>query len=137
MTASWSRPATVEAITRGLQQVLRGGARLAWLIHCDALLELVNEEREENGDDRYRRSLVLERWLLDGLSGLGEGRYGVASRLLFGSDPYSRGLLLKDRRRLAAEELNVLPSTFRRTYEHSIVSDLAAELWRSAPGGER
>jgi hypothetical protein len=44
--------------------------------------------------------------------------------------PLTKGRLLKDRRRFAADQLGVLPSTFRRNYEPIILRDLAVEVWR-------
>jgi hypothetical protein len=76
--------------------------------------------------------LVLEQVLHAAIRRLGGGPYGRAAALLFGADPTTRGRLLKDRRRIAADELDVLPSTFRRNYEQRLIDDIAFEVWRIA-----
>jgi hypothetical protein len=83
-------------------------------------------------DPTERDSLVyaLEAVLLDALHALGDGPYGRAARLLFGAVPDTRGRPLKDRRRLAAEQLDLLPSTFRHNYEAELLVDVAAEIAR-------
>lgn len=133
MTANTPRPHEVEVIKRGLEVVLRGGVRPAWLVHCHELLELtyVRGEAGSQADDPYARAFVLERLLLDALAALGSGPVGNAARLLFGVSPETRGRLLKDRRRLAAGELDLMPSSFRRCHEDSIVDDLSLEVWRT------
>ncbi len=84
----------------------------------------------DEASDLYVRAIALEGLLLHALESLDDGPVGHATRLLFGAVPETRGRLLKDRRRLAAEELDVLPSTFRKNYESALVADLAIEVWR-------
>ncbi len=129
MVTKIPRPHQVEEIQRGLIEVLRGGVRLAWLVDCPEVLELV-AEADESDEDPYRRALAVEKILRAGINGLGDGPYGRAAALLFGADQMTCGLLLKDRRRLASAELDVLPSTFRKTYENWIIADVAVEIWR-------
>ena len=108
--------------------MLRGGVRPAWLAQCPQMLNLV---AEVNGpDDVYATALLLESRLMKAISRLGDGPYGRATALLFGANEATRGLLLKSRRRLAADQFEILPSTFRKNYEGKIVEDLAVELWR-------
>jgi hypothetical protein len=130
------RPHEVEVIRKGLEVVVRGGIRPAWLVRCRELLELSYVRRRAGGrvEDPYVFALTLERLLLDALQNLGDGPYGAAVALLFGADPESRGQLLKERRRLAAQELRVMPSTFRKNYEADIINDVAIEVWRLARG---
>lgn len=120
---------TVEAIRQGLEQVLRGGLRPAWLVHCPEMLKLVAEASGLD-EDVYGQAILLEDALRTAIHRLGNGAYGRAAAVLLGADPLTRGLLLKDRRRLAASELDVLPSTFRKSYEESILDDVAVEIWR-------
>jgi hypothetical protein len=82
--------------------------------------------------DDYTRALVLEQILSEAVDRLGNGPYGKAASLLLGTASEARGLLLKVRRRLAAEELGVLPSTFRKNYERALIEDIAVEIWRAA-----
>ena len=109
--------------------MLRGGIRPAWLVACPEMLKLVAKAGIPS-DDPYEQALQLEELVRGALRNLGEGPYGRAAAILFGMNQMTRGLLLKDRRRLAASELDVLPSTFRRNYERRLLNDLAVEIWR-------
>jgi hypothetical protein len=125
------RPHQVEEIQRGLIEVLRGGVRPAWLVHCHELLSLDQlGDLASDGNDMYARASALEDIIRDAISRLGDGPYGRAAGLLFGTASEARGLLLKVRRRLAAEEFDVLPSTFRKYYEDELLLDIAIEFWR-------
>jgi hypothetical protein len=126
------REPLVEVIYRNLKQVLRGGIRPAKLLHCPELLELAVASTPVPEDaDPYSAAIALENILRTALARLGAGPEGRAAQLLFGAVPETRGRLLKDRRRLAAQELDVLPSTFRRNYENDILRDLAMEVFAS------
>lgn len=122
------RELLVEVIYDNLRQVLRDGIRPAKLTRFDALWELL-EKNQANQADAYVKALALDQLLRAAVDRLGGGPEGRATRLLFGVDPDSRGRLLKDRRRLAAQEFDVLPSTFRRNYEADIIWDLAVEVF--------
>jgi hypothetical protein len=124
------REPLAEVIYNNLKQVLRGGIRPAKLLHCPELLELAVAGIQAVEDNPYAAAVALDRLLQAALDGLGEGPEGRAARLLFGTVPDARGRALKDRRRLAAEEFEILPSTFRRNYEDDIVRDFAFEVFR-------
>ena len=115
--------------------MLRGGVRPAWLVHCSELLQLrgVDGGAGNGPDDAYQRAIALESLVRVAITQLGDGPYGVAAALLFGTHPHSRGRLLKDRRRLAADELGILPSTFRKNYEDAMLDDVAVEIWKLLP----
>jgi hypothetical protein len=114
----------VETIYDNLKGMLRDGVRAAKLLGCRALLELaVGSAAAEN--DPYASALALEALLRSALDTLGGGPEGRAARLLLGTASDTRGRMLKDRRRLAAMEMEVLPSTFRRNYERDILWDCA------------
>ncbi len=122
----------VEVIRRGLDQVLRGGVRPAWLVQCHELLELdyVRGAAGKDADDPYARAVALERILITAIGNLGDGPLGRTAALLLGTVPDTKGRLLKDRRRLASLELDILPSTFRRNHEAPILDDLAIAIWQ-------
>jgi hypothetical protein len=113
-------------------EVLRGGVRPAWLVQCNELLNFdqLGDLAGSDAVDIYVRATALQDLLQRAIARLGDGSYGHAASLLFGVAAGSKGRLLKDRRRFAAEELDVLPSTFRRNYENRIIEDLAVELWQ-------
>ena len=132
MAAEFPRRAhgSVELIYENLKCVLRGGVRPAQLVRCLELLELDVIVERSGSDDPYARAVALEAVLSVALSRLGQGPHGRAARILFGVESDVRGRPLKDRRRLAAYELGVLPSTFRRNYEADLIRDVAVEVWR-------
>lgn len=112
--------------------MLRGGVRPSWLVQCRVLLDLDYVRREAGADthDPYVRALALERILLESIATLGDGPEGRAAAMLFGAHVQTRGRLLKDRRHVAAAELDLLPSSFRKNHEAPIVADVAFEVWR-------
>lgn len=115
----------------GLNQVLRSGVRPGQLRHCPVLLSLrCVQDRAHGSTNPELLAFGLEAVLHDALAGLGDGPPGRAAQLLFGADVDTRGRLLKDRRRLAAAELDVQPSTFRQNYEDDLLLDVAAEVLR-------
>jgi hypothetical protein len=100
---------------------------------CQDLQDLLftPEQRSLPRDDR---GYELERMLRLAISALGNGDFGGAAVMLFGAEEEGRGLLLKDRRRLAARELGIQPTTFRQDYERAVIEDLAVELIRPPTG---
>lgn len=80
-------------------------------------------------DDPYVRALDLANRLVRAIESLGQGPTGLATRALFGTTAETRGRLLKDRRRIAADELGLMPSTFRKYYEEDLILDVAFALW--------
>jgi hypothetical protein len=134
--AEQERQYELETIRRGLSQVLQGGVRPAWLVNCVALLNLpyVAEAAEPNGSSSYARALALEQLIHEAIKGFGDGPYARAAAELLGADSHSCGRLLKDRRRHAAYELDVLPSTFRKNYEKQLLCDVAIRVWSIVHG---
>jgi hypothetical protein len=59
-----------------------------------------------------------------------------ALRLLLGASVGSKSLPLKTRRRMAADELAMLPSTFRRLCENNLIEDFVVELHRPSRGSD-
>jgi hypothetical protein len=125
------RPDSIEAIAQALRPALRYGASPYGLRQCDELLALeCVQQRARDNHDQDAVAYAAEAVLIDALEALGDGPYGRAARLLFGVTPDTRGQPLKDRRRLAAYELDLLPSTFRRRREAQVIYDIAAEIAR-------
>jgi hypothetical protein len=122
---------SVEVITGGLLPVLRHGVRPARLRQCCELLALrCVRDRAGGSTHPDRLAFALEEVLKAALAALGDGPQGRAAELLLGAVVDSRGRPLKDRRRLAAGVLDVLPSTFRQNYEDQLLEDVAAEVFR-------
>jgi hypothetical protein len=126
------RPASIAATAQALRPALRLGLRPARLTECTQLLTLeCVQTRAKDPASAESLAYALEAVLLDAFHALGDGPYGRAARLLFGAVADTRGRPLKDRRRLAADELDLLPSTFRHNYEAELLLDVAAEIVRS------
>lgn len=122
---------TLALITDNFHQLLRSGIRPATLVAYDDLLDLEAVTEVQRREHIAEPVFALEQLILNAIEAFGDGAEGHALRLLFAIHPDTRGRLLKDRRRLAAEQFDVLPSTFRRYYEDRLVEDLATELWRA------
>jgi hypothetical protein len=123
--------ASVEEIADGLQRVLRSGVRPAQLRQCGALLVLrCVRARADGSGDVDRLAFGLEDVLRAALDALGDGPHGRAAELLFGAVVDTVGRPLKVRRRLAAEQLDIMASTFRQNYEDQLLLDVAAEVYR-------
>ena len=127
------RSNSIAAIAQALRPALRVGVRAGHLASCAQLLALdCVRARADDPTDLDSLAFALEAVLLEALRALGDGPYGRSARLLFGAVPDTRGRPLKDRRRLAAAELDLMPSTFRHNYENEILIDVAAEIARRA-----
>lgn len=123
----------VEHIASRLHDLLRVGVRPAKLVPYLDLLTLLDDETTTSVDP-YARAVELAGRLTEAVQRLGDGAVGRAAQALFGVTQETRGRLLKDRRRIAADELDLMPSTFRKYYEDDLVLDVAVEMWRG--GGE-
>jgi hypothetical protein len=111
--------------------VLRTGLRPAKLLSLPEVFNLPNVRSTAGGSGApLDLAFAAEAVLREALARLGDGPYGQAAALLFGAAAESWGLPLKTRRRLAAEELDVYPSTFRKLYEPSLLDDVVIELLR-------
>jgi hypothetical protein len=122
-----------EEVQAAIEAVLRCGVRPAQLVREPTVLALAVVTRLAGADATpLNLAFAAEQVFCRAADALGAGPYGHAARLLLGLGGESKGLPLKTRRRLAAEELDVLPSTFRRLYEEGLVSDIAAEIIRDA-----
>ncbi|HVX18369.1 MAG TPA: hypothetical protein VHA73_10090 [Acidimicrobiales bacterium] len=134
-----SSPATgaehpVEVITRALQELLRVGVRPAQMVRYldlfpDAVILAADDLSPGDTTDPYLRALNLADRITAAVRSLGEGATGLATQALFGVTPEARGQLLKHRRRIAADQLGIMTSTFRSYYEDNIVADVALVVW--------
>jgi len=122
---------SIAGIAQALRPALRVGLRVGRLHSCRRLLDLdVVQQRARDPSNPESLAYALEAVLRDALHALGDGPYGRAARLLFGAVPDTRGRPLYDRRRLAAEQLDMLPTTFRQNWEPEFLIDIAAEIAR-------
>lgn len=115
-----------EVLTQLLRSTLRTGcraSRLAGSVAGRTLVELISP----GGEPLPHRAIDAENRLREAAASYG-GRYGNAAQVLLGLAPGAHGRPLKDRRRLAADLLDVLPDTFRRHHEKAILWDIAFAL---------
>lgn len=118
----------VDQIAEHVPKVLRAGLRPAKLVTCVALADVLGGPTA----DVYEAGAWLADELTLAIETLGHGPVGHACLTLFGGTDDSRGRLLKDRRRMAADELDLMPSTFRKYYENDLLADVAFALWERA-----
>lgn len=126
----------VQRVAAALKVCLRYGASAAQLAKiCHQLpSELTAEDCASQSDglalaEPYNIGARAADRITRAVKQLGEGPYGRAATALFGLSPDSRGRLLKDRRRLAASEFDLMVSTFRKYYEPDMLVELAYEIW--------
>ncbi len=127
----------VDAIARRLHDLLRVGLRPAHLVPFLDILDLLEGNFEQlpvasanRERDPYVRVESLASLIEDAVLAQGDGVHALAGRQLFGLTVESRARPLKDRRRLAANEIDKAVSTWRRYYENDILHDLAYAVWR-------
>lgn len=133
MAPSSSQHVTVATIAEILDEVKKVGvlpARLRLCPKCHELFQLRCVRERAGSSDPDRLAFGLETVLKEALDALGDGPYGEAARLLFGAVAGARGIQLKRRRELAADELAVMVRTFGDRYENIVVRDVAAEVYR-------
>lgn len=128
-TSTSASPHPVERIAVRLHDLLRVGSRPSLLVPYLGILDLIEgAEGMTSTEDPYQRAMLLADRLNDAVASLGDGPMGEATRALFGLTAESRGRLLKDRRRLAADELGLMVSTWRKYYETPALRDVAVAL---------
>jgi hypothetical protein len=121
---------TPEELLEDLRKFIRVGVRPSTLPDIPKLLSLAMVGVAALGTRPVDRALALVEVLREAVGELGEGPSGESLELLLGLTPRSRGLLLKDRRDLAAEALGIDVETWRRHWERPLLLELATELYR-------
>jgi hypothetical protein len=123
-----------EVLVRLLRLALRAGCRASRLVLTQGGRDLIDQVTKDEDETRslYERALVAEHLLTSAISTYGSPTQDVLAVLL-GLAPGSHGRPLKDRRRIAADILDVLPDTFRRHYEARLMWDVAFALLDISP----
>lgn len=112
-------------LIEALRRSLRAGVRPAGLVaFLDAYPKALG-----TSDDPYVRAAQVAELITTAVREMGDGPYGRAAQALFGMTVGTRGRLLKDRRRAAAGELDIMVGTWRRYYEADVLADIATALW--------
>jgi hypothetical protein len=109
--------------------MLRGGVTLAGLKGCDSILGLKLVEAKSASRNRDDLAAAADGLIREATRRVDDGEaYGPAGVLLAVA-PGTRGKLLKDRRKLGAELLNVSSETLRKEREDGILEAVADELY--------
>ncbi len=96
-------------------------------MYVPELLAVLVPIDELPGSSSVERARLAEARVRLAVEDLG-GPVGDALSVLLGLSPGFHGRPLKDRRRAAADLLDILPDTFRRHYEGELLWDLAVQL---------
>lgn len=113
-----------------LRRVARSGLTPSRLTNLPKLFDLAIVATEAHGNRPLDRAIALQSVIGEAVDELGEGPSGEAVRLLLGMTPRSRGLLLKDRRDLAADHIGIEAETFRKGWEIQLLGELADEVYK-------
>lgn len=121
-------PPPLDDLAAVLRAVVLVGIDHATLTALSGLMGLrcARDRVSEDSDDG--RAAAGREVIRAALDALGDGNFGRAARALFGATADTRGQPARDRRRLAADQIDVMPDWFRRRYEPQIVRDVAAEI---------
>lgn len=111
-----------------LAAVLRRGVSVEGLRGCPSTLSLALTHAKAASDQPNDLAVAAHSLVAEAAARVDDGGSGAASYLL-GLAPGSRGALLKDRRRWAAEALSVSPEHLRKDREPLLLEAVADELY--------
>jgi hypothetical protein len=120
-----SSPADLAAELGGL---LRAGVTTEGLRQCPKILDLVLTRAKSASGDDVDLAVAAHTLISEAAKRVDGGNYGGASTLL-GLAPGTRGSLLKERRRQAAEALHVSAEHFRKERGDLLIEAVADELY--------
>lgn len=125
-------------LLKELKLVMRTGCRPATLVQCmDKLPNIVRiVVGYTRAQDRDLLAIDMFGAVQRAVESFGDGPYGVAAGLLFGTDPQTRGLPLSRRRGRAAEALDVQLPTFSRWWQRRITEDVAVVMYAQCKHNE-
>lgn len=123
--ASVPTPADLAAELSGL---LRSGVTTEGLRSCTAILTLALTRAKSASDQDADRAVAAHTLITEAAKRVDAGVYGPAATLL-GLAPGTRGSLLKERRRQAAEALHVSPEHLRKEREPLLFEAVGDELY--------
>ncbi len=119
-----------EALHRELRRALRYGARASRLVRfTPELVELLFPPNEHVETSIHDRAISTENLIRQGIEQVG-GTNAEALSIILCLVPGTLRTTLEERRRQAAELLDILPDTFRRErHEGLLLWDLAMEVY--------
>jgi hypothetical protein len=121
----------IDKLRDALKSARRRGVRDARLVsHAPGVIELLYPEQRYPDLSIHQRAIAAESLIVAAIGDL-DGEAGSLSAVLFGVDPTTAHLLLKQRREIVADRVGVLPDTWQRGWrEPQLLSDLAAKIYR-------
>lgn len=121
----------VEALHQHLRDALRHGARASRLLrHTHAIIELLYPTANYPHLNKYDCAIAAETLIRQAVDAIG-GNPGQALATVLCLPPGTLGRTLDDRRRAAANYLDIEADTFRRDWhEKALLYDLAIEIYR-------
>lgn len=122
---SVSTPAELAA---ELSSLLRGGVTTEGLRSCTAILSLALTRVKSASGEAADRAVAAHTLITEAAKRVDDGGHGPAS-ILLGLAPGTRGSLLKERRRQAAEALHVSAEHLRKEREPLLLEAVADELY--------
>jgi cyclophilin type peptidyl-prolyl cis-trans isomerase/CLD len=125
------RSVTVDALATQLRDVVKSGLINARPPDGGALADVVHQhaQRHDYADTPDDLARALRDLIHDTLDAAEPGPGIDAARALLGDTPETRIQPAAERRRIAADVLDIRPRTLRETYERRIVRDLATRLY--------
>jgi hypothetical protein len=122
-----SAPAPAE-LAAELSGLLRGGVTTEGLRSCTVILKLTLTQAKSASDEVADRAVAAHILIAEAAKRVDDGTYGPAAALL-GLAPGTRGSLLKERRRQAAEMLHISPEHLRKEREPLLLEAVGDELY--------
>lgn len=122
-----------EQLARELKRVLAHGVRpskMAYRIDEVPVLRLTASSGRLGTN--WDAAIAICDLIKQAIRNLGDGPYARAAAALLGTTGAARGLHLPQRRRQAAAELEIQPSTFVRHYEGDILLEVAVCIYEIA-----
>jgi hypothetical protein len=124
-------PLTIDDLANRLRKVVRAGVDMAEPDERLAALRCVHERARSFPDESEDGvTLAWREVVRAAVAALDDGPRSQATRHLLGVHPDTRGYPLRERRRSAAYQLDVLPGTLQRNYEAGLLREVAAEIYR-------
>ncbi len=115
-------------LAAGLGGLLRAGVTTEGLRSCPAILGLALTQAKSASEEVADLAVAAHTLITESAKRVDDGSYGAAATLL-GLAPGTRGSLLKERRRQAAESLHVSTEHLRKEREPLLLEAVADELY--------
>ncbi|MGQ0715727.1 MAG: hypothetical protein ACT4NP_00195 [Pseudonocardiales bacterium] len=125
------QPLDIDQLREELKAARRRGVPASRLkTHAPGVIELLYPRDSYPELSIHQRAMAAESLIVAAIREH-DGETGNISAVLFGVDPATSHLLLKQRREIVADKVGVLPDTWQRGWrEQQLLSDLASIIYR-------